>query len=198
MSYFSKRRSETAAPTGSVRNRYKGLQPFDVVISHAAHRHRSKVQVFFYACYNTSLLDTSLQQTGNRMHPSNKDRLQQPPTQKTPSSLFSVAQVHDGGTGPGDASTRYSERPGVEDHQWASGLRRRHLRLHHPFDVRQPPALMRRGAAAQEPQEPVDSAGTMSQGKHFLFVFLYFSFFLILSSSLLEQTGQGLILRLAC
>lgn len=53
-------------------------------------------------------------------------------------------QVHDGGPGPGDEGPRRPEGPRLEDQQRAPGFRRRHLRLHHPADVRQPPAL--RGA----------------------------------------------------
>lgn len=58
--------------------------------------------------------------------------------------VFRLVQVYDGSTGPGDASAWRAERQRLEDHQWAPGLRRRHLGLHHTADVWKPSALTRR------------------------------------------------------
>lgn len=55
--------------------------------------------------------------------------------------VSSIAQVHNGSTGPGNARTWRAERQRLEDHQRAPGLWRRHLGLHHTPDVWQPAAL---------------------------------------------------------
>lgn len=75
--------------------------------------------------------------------------------QNEPRFLVScIPQVHHGCTGPGDASTWRVERQRLEDHQRAPRLWRRHLGLHHTFDVRQPGPLT---SLAQRTQRPVDS-----------------------------------------
>lgn len=50
-------------------------------------------------------------------------------------------QVHHGCPGPSHASSRGPQGPRLEDQQRQTGLGRRHLRLHHPSDVWEPPAL---------------------------------------------------------
>lgn len=59
----------------------------------------------------------------------------------------SVIQVYNGSAGSGHASAWHAAGQRLEDHQWASGLRRWHLSVHHTADVRQPPALR----TSQEP-----------------------------------------------